>query len=134
MEGKIVRCEECENETAEVTGFTEDARTQIRCVACGFHWVHGPADAATRSGATGGKKHHCPVCSHIYSDPTTPIVTIGSPSKEGHRCDRTKCFTMGTTYGLNVKALDARLAELTDDRLADWPRVLEMKHERLGNP
>jgi DNA-directed RNA polymerase subunit RPC12/RpoP len=128
-----VKCEECESEAAEVTGLTEDARTEIRCTACGFHWIHGPSPAEKKAGRSGGTKHHCPVCVAIFSDPTAPIVTIGTPSKSGHRCDRTKSFRLGARYGASDEALDNRLVELNDQALADWPRVLEMKRERLGH-
>lgn len=125
-----MKCEECESHAAEVTGFTEDSRTELRCKDCGFHWVHGPSPEDLRSGRPGGTKYHCPVCPHIFSDPTAPIVTIGTPSRTGHRCDRTKSFMLGATYGASTQALDKRLAQLDDASLADWPRVLEMKHER----
>lgn len=127
-----MKCEECEEHQAEVVGTTDDARTQIRCKACGFEWLHGPSPADLRAGRTGGSKHHCPVCSRIYSDLTTPIVTIGSPSKTGHRCDKTKCFAMAQTYGTSQEALDRRLAQVSEEDLAGWPRVLELKHERAS--
>lgn len=127
-----MKCAECESDQAEVIGTTDDARTEIRCKACGFHWLHGPSPEDLRAGRTGGSKHHCPVCSHVYSDPTTPIVTIGSPSKTGHRCDKTKCFAMAATYGTSQAALDNRLVDLSEQDLAGWPRVLELKHERAS--
>jgi hypothetical protein len=61
-----------------------------------------------------------------------PIITIGTPSQIGHRCDRTKSFVLGATYGADPKALDRRLAQVADAELAEWPRVLEMKRERLS--
>ena len=127
-----MKCEECESDQAEVVRTTDDARTEIRCKACDFHWLHGPSPEDLRAGRTDGSKHHCPVCSHIYSDPTTPIVTIGSPSKTGHRCDKTKCFAMAQTYGTSQQALDKRLAQLSEQDLAGWSRVLELKHERVS--
>ncbi len=129
-----MKCEECESDQAEVVGTTDDARTEIRCKVCGFHWLHGPSPQDLRAGRSGGSKHHCPVCSHIYSDPTTPIVTIGSPSKTGHRCDKTKCFTMAQTYGTSQQVLDDRLAQASEEDLAGWPRVLELKLERAARP
>ena len=62
-----MKCEECESDQAEVVRTTDDARTEIRCKACDFHWLHGPSPADLRAGRTGGSKHHCPVCTHIYS-------------------------------------------------------------------
>ena len=118
------------DDLAEVIGTTDDARTEIRCKACGFQWLHGPSPEDLRAGRKGGSKHHCPVCSFIYTDAATPIVTIGSPSKTGHRCDKTKCFAMAQTYGTSQQALDRRLAQLSEEALAGWPRVLELKRER----
>jgi len=74
------------------------------------------------------------MCTHIYSDSTTPIVTIGSPSKTGHRCDKTKCFAMAATYGTSQEALDKGLGQLSEQDLAGWPRVLELKLERASRP
>ncbi len=127
-----MQCEECGEQAAEVVNFTEDARTQLRCTACGFHWTHGPSAAEKKAGVTGGSKYFCPVCPYAFSDPTAPILTIGTPSKAGHRCDRTKSFLLGATYGANPQALDARLVNIADEELADWPRVLEMKRDRVG--
>ena len=125
-----MKCEECESDRAEVVGITDDARTEIRCKECGFHWTHGPSPEDLRAGRSGGSRHLCPVCSYIYTDATTPIVTIGTPSKTGHRCDKTKCFAMAQTYGTGQKALDQRLMQLSEEALTGWPRVLELKHER----
>jgi len=130
--GAALRCQECESQAAEVVGVTEDSRTEIRCSDCGFHWVHGPSPEDLRAGRTGGRKYHCPVCPHIFMDQSAPIITIGTPSQAGHRCDRTASFQLGARYGADPKALDRRLTEVPDARLADWPRVLEMKRERLG--
>ena len=126
-----MRCAECDAETAEVVGFTEDARTEVRCRSCGFHWLHGPYAEDRRAGRTGGRRFHCPVCPAAFSDQSAPIITIGTPSKAGHRCDRTTSFQLGTTYGADAAALDRRLAEVDDTTLAEWPRGLEMKRERL---
>lgn len=126
-------CEECGSNAAEVTGTTEDARTEIRCTECGFHWIHGPSPEDIKAGRSGGTKFHCPVCLYAFHDQSAPIITIGTPSKAGHRCDRTKSFQLGSTYGADAKKLDARLAEISDDQLAEWPRVLEMKRERLDS-
>ena len=127
-----MNCEECGSNAAEVTGTTEDARTEIRCTECGFHWIHGPSPEDIKAGRTGGSKFHCPVCPYAFQDQSAPIITIGTPSKAGHRCDRTKSFRLGSTYGADPKKLDARLAEISDNQLAEWPRVLEMKRERLA--
>lgn len=132
MGANVMRCEECDAQAAEVVGFTDDARTEIRCSACGFHWVHGPSPQDLRAGRTGGRKFHCPVCPHVFADQLAPIITIGTPSQIGHRCDRTKSFVLGATYGADPKALDRRLAQVADAELAEWPRVLEMKRERLS--
>ena len=125
-------CEECGEQAAEVLGTTEDARTEIRCTACGFHRLHGPSPEDRRAGRTGGRKYHCPVCPAAFRDRSAPIITIGTPSMAGHRCDRTKSFRLGTTYGADPAGLDARLAQIDDAALRQWPRVLEMKAERLG--
>ncbi len=127
-----MKCQECESESAEFLGLTDDDRSKIACTACGFFWTHGPSPEDLRAGRTGGSKHHCPVCSHIYSDPATPIVTIGPPNNLAHRCDRTRCFALGERYGLSLTALDKRLAQLNPSDLAAWPRVMEMKAERAG--
>lgn len=127
-----IECEECGESSADVTGLTDDARTKLRCRACGFHWTHGPSPEDIRAGRPGGTKYHCPVCPYIFQDQTAPIITIGTPSKAGHRCDRTKSFKLGATYGADEKALDQRLAQVQDEALVEWPRVLEMKRERLG--
>lgn len=129
-----MRCEECQGENASVTGFTEDAKTQIECTDCGFNWVHGPTTDSRTSPGSGGTKHFCPVCPSIFSDPDAPIVTIGKPNALAHRCDRTKSYALNTTYGRSDAAMDTRLATLSDADLAGWPRVLEMKRERLGPP
>ena len=127
-----MKCEKCESHQVEVVGVTDDARTELRCKECGHIWPHGPAPEAVQSGQSGGSKHHCPVCSYIYADATTPIVTIGSPSKTGHRCDETKSFAMAQTFGTSQKALDQRLMQVSEAALAGWPRVLELKHERAS--
>lgn len=130
--GGVMRCEECGAEAAEVVGFTDDARTEIRCSACGFHWIHGPSAEDRRAGRAGSARHRCPVCPYAFRDQSAKIITHGTPSKAGHRCDRTWSFLQGPTYGADGQALDRRLAELEDVDLADWPRVLEMKRERLA--
>lgn len=127
-----MQCAECEADDAEVVGMTDDARTIIRCKACDFHWGHGPSPEDLKAGRSGGTKYKCPVCPYIFKDQSAPILVIGTPSKAGHRCDHTKSFTMGVTYGASAEALDRRLAEVDDGDLKDWPRVLEMKRERLG--
>ena len=127
-----MECEECGAQSARVVGLTDDDRTRIECTACGFHWTHGPSPADLRAGRSRGQRFHCPVCEYIFEDQTAPIITIGTPSREGHRCDKTKSFLLGTTYGASEKALDSRLAQIDDVALKDWPRVLEMKLERLA--
>ena len=126
-----MQCAECGEQAAEVVDFTEDARTRLRCTACGFHWTHGPSPQDLKAGHTGGVKHHCPVCPYAFKDQTAPIITIGSPNNLAHRCDQTKSFRLGATYGADPAALDARLGKLSDEDLVGWPRVLEMKRERL---
>jgi hypothetical protein len=126
-----MECEQCGKPNAEVTGLTDDARTQLRCKECGFDWTHGPSAEDLRAGLTGGRKYFCPVCEHIYSDETTPIVTIGSRNNLAHRCDRTRSYQLGQRYGLNESAINGVLQSLDDTALADWPLVREMKRERL---
>jgi hypothetical protein len=127
-----MECAQCEQPSAEVIGVTDDARTQLRCKECGFEWTHGPSAEDLRAGKTGGTKYFCPVCEHIYTDPTTPIVTIGSPNNLAHRCDRTRSYQLGPRYGLNEAAINDVLKSLDDNALANWPLVREMKQERLG--
>lgn len=128
-----MKCAECESDSTTYLGLDEYDRSQLRCTDCGFYWSHEPSPEGLRKGIAGGQKHHCPVCAEIYADPMTPIITIGSPNNLAHRCDRTKCFHLGTTYGLaNAAAIDAILAATPDTKLTNWPRVLEMKQERLG--
>jgi hypothetical protein len=129
---KPLECEECGEAAAEYAGTTDDDRTKLRCTTCGFHWTHGPSAEDLKAGKTGGSKFFCPVCPHIFADQSAPILTIGTPSMAGHRCDHTKSFLLGHTYGASAEKLDARLREVSDEDLAGWPRVLEMKHERVG--
>ena len=126
-----MKCPQCGDESVKYLGVTDDAKSRLRC-SHGHTWEHGPTDEEPHIGHPGGQKFHCPVCEYIFEDQTAPIITIGTPSREGHRCDKTKSFLLGTTYGASEKALDSRLAELDDASLADWPRVLEMKRERLS--
>ena len=118
---------------AEYVGTTDDFKTKLHCPECGHDWEYGPADEEPHvAGQIGGQKYHCPVCPDIFSDQSAPIIPIGTPSRAGHRCDQTKSFRLGPTYGASEKALDARLAAMDDGELAEWPKVLQMKKERLG--
>ncbi len=124
-----MHCPDCDSTEIDVLGLTDDAKTRLHCNSCGVEWEHGHEAEVRHKAGTGGSKHHCPVCAHLYSDPSAPIVAIGTPSKTGHRCDRTKTYQLGATYGLIPGALVRRLEELSDGDLAGWPRVLEVKHE-----
>jgi len=124
-----MECPNCDSTEVEVIGTTDDAKTLLSCTACAHEWAHGGASSVPMSAQGGGSRFHCPVCSHLYSDPTAPIVTIGTPSKTGHRCDRTKTYQLGVTYGLIAGALVKRLAQLSEEDLAGWPRVIELKRE-----
>ena len=72
----------------------------------------------------------CPVCPHLYADPAAAGPTTDPAS---HRCDRTLSYTRGVMSGLRTGALDHRLAQLSEARLASWPLLVQLRRERLGS-
>ncbi len=55
-----MRCAECDAEAAEVGAFTDEARTEVRCRACGFHWLHGPSPEDRRAQRVRGGRRQRP--------------------------------------------------------------------------
>jgi len=128
-EEEIMECPKCQNTELAVARTTEQLTTILECLACGNEWPHAPAAKAQAAGLT---KYFCPVCPSIYADNTAPILTIGSPSAPGHRCDRTGSYRAGARWGRREAAMDKRLEQVTDEELTGWPLVFELKHERAA--
>jgi hypothetical protein len=57
--GGRFECPECREACVDVAGFTDDARTRLRCLLCDHRWMHGgQAGKSTRAGS--GSSHARP--------------------------------------------------------------------------
>ena len=70
----------------------------------------------------------CPVCSTgVYSDAQAPMSNMGSVNPAKHSCVDNGTWRDRTRFGGSVARLRSRLLATPDEKLADWPRVAELK-------
>ncbi len=70
----------------------------------------------------------CPVCSTgVYSDPDAPMATRGTDNPQRHSCVDNGTWKARTRFGGSPSRLMQKLRDTPTDRLAGWPRVLQLK-------
>ena len=79
---------------------------------------------------------NCPVCSHgVYTDPSAPMAKAGSVNPANHSCVKTGTWKDKLRFGGSVSRLKQRLLDTSDEMLAAWPKVLELKRRaEAGEP
>ena len=72
----------------------------------------------------------CPVCSTgVYTDLDAPMARRGTDNPGRHSCIDNDTWRSRLRFGGSPAALKQRLRDVSEERLSDWPRVLQLKQK-----
>ena len=134
-------CPSCEEAAAEYVGMADDGRNEMRCTACGHHWLLGakpvspravapkPAPKAPRApaGRSGGSRTTTTTRSAAPSAPAAPPVAVRFPTLDDVPDEALRRLAA-------LKAAWPRARPRPDPYAADFRRLHELMFSRAGLP